>query len=211
MNDLNHKPVSSLAVCSMVFGLIAILGIAIPVFLFALLLSVPLGIAAIFSIRKHDLNGTLPSILGIVVAMVFAIGTPARHYLEYRFESPLGYQRLDFNSLIASGGIDLDKYLGESICLKGYPMIPRDWKESRLVGLTPDGNMFRGETLVVVEISLDEWQLKENQSISVSGTLVRFQGKGNSEYGPKYLLKQSTIRQCKTRYDLADFNSGWGC
>lgn len=97
-NEFVYRPLSSLAVCSLVLGLLSLIGIFLWIVLPVAILAVALGVVAILSIRKWqgEYTGTRVAIAGIAVATI-SLGAGAFVQANaYRNEVPTGFERISF-------------------------------------------------------------------------------------------------------------------
>ncbi len=106
-----YRPVSSLAVCSLVLGLLSLLGILLWMVIPVGLLAVLLGGIAILSIRrsKGEFTGTAVAITGIFFGIVtMASGTSVQIH-AFRHEVPAGFTRVSFIKDISAKDFVIDR------------------------------------------------------------------------------------------------------
>ena len=113
-DEFTYRPVSSLAVGSLVLGLLSLLGIVLWMMLPVGLLAVVLGVMAIFSIRrwKGEYTGTGVSIAGIIFGVITLIAGTAVQIYAFNHEVPAGYERKSFVKDISAKDFVYDRKLG---------------------------------------------------------------------------------------------------
>ena len=97
-NEFNYRPVSSLAVCSLVLGLLSLVGIFLWIMLPVAVLTVILGGIAILSIRrwKGEYTGTGVAVAGIFFGSVTLVAGTFVQIQAFQHEVPAGYTRISF-------------------------------------------------------------------------------------------------------------------
>jgi hypothetical protein len=97
-NEFDYHPVSSLAVCSLVLGLLSLVGIFLWIMLPVGLLAAVLGGIAIISIRRWqgEYSGTGVSIAGIFFGLTTMIAGSVVQVQAFQHEVPPGFQRISF-------------------------------------------------------------------------------------------------------------------
>jgi len=211
MADPSYSPVSSLALLSAALGITTVLGLLAPEFATIALPGIAVGFAALAAIRKYELSGRLFAKVGITTAVVFAIITPVWHVARFNTEALPGHERLDFASLATAKDQGLGHFLGKKVCLKGYTLPSNRPIDVTAFLMTPDGITRKPETAVPVQLtSGDAWHWHSG-AVAVSGTLVHNPDVNSDPKSPKFLLQQSSVRNSKTNFDLANRVPGDGC
>ncbi len=136
-----YRPLSSLAVCSLVLGLFSLLGIFLWMVIPVGLLAVVLGGIAIFSIRrlKGEYTGTGVAIAGILFGLITMAAGTAVQVNAFRHEVPAGYTRVSFIKDISAKDFVTDRkgrkphpeveaLVGKKIFFKGF-VYPTDQAE----------------------------------------------------------------------------------
>lgn len=137
-NEFNYRPVSSLAVCSLVLGLLSLIGIFLWIMLPVALLSVVLGGIAILSIRrwKGEYTGTGVAIAGIFFGSVTLVAGTLVQVHAFKHEVPEGYTRISFIKDISAKDFVTDRHgakvhpeveaiVGKKVFFKGF-VFPTD-------------------------------------------------------------------------------------
>ncbi len=133
-NEFNYRPVSSLAVCSLVLGLLSLLGIFLWIVLPVAILAVVLGGIAVLSIRrwKGEYTGTGVAIAGIFFGLTTLIAGTVVQVHAFQHEVPDGYQRVSFIKDISAKDLvrgrrgvakahpDVEALVGKKIFFKGF-------------------------------------------------------------------------------------------
>jgi len=140
-DEFTYRPVSSLAVCSLVLGLLSLIGIVLWMMLPVGLLAVVLGVIAIFSIRrwKGEYTGTGVSISGIILGVITLVAGTAVQIYAFNHEVPRGYDRISFIKDISAKDFvtdrhglkphpDVEALVGKKIFFKGF-VYPTDQYE----------------------------------------------------------------------------------
>ena len=143
-NEFNYRPVSSLAVCSLVLGLLSLVGIFLWIMLPVAVLTVILGGIAILSIRrwKGEYTGIGVAIAGIFFGSVTLVGGTYVQIQAFQHEVPAGYTRISFIKDISAKEFVTDRHgdkvnpevealVGKKVFFKGF-VFPTDER----VGLT---------------------------------------------------------------------------
>jgi hypothetical protein len=139
--EFMYRPVSSMAVCSLVLGLLSLLGIFLWMVIPVGLLAVLLGGIAILSIRrlKGEYTGTGVAITGILFGTVTMAAGTAVQVHAFRNEVPPGYTRVSFNKDISAKEFvtdrhgdkphpDVEALVGKRLFFKGF-VYPTDQME----------------------------------------------------------------------------------
>ena len=143
-NEFHYRPVSSLAVCTLVLGLLSLVGIFLWIMLPVALLTMVLGGIAILSIRRWqgEYTGTGVAIAGIFCgAVTLAAGTGVQVH-AFQNEVPAGFARISFIKDISAKPFvsdrhgakvnpDVEALAGKKVFFKGF-VYPTD----QHVGLT---------------------------------------------------------------------------
>ena len=143
-NEFHYRPVSSLAVCSLVLGLLSLVGIFLWIMLPVAVLTVILGGIAILSIRrwKGEYTGIGVAIAGIFFGSVTLVGGTYVQIQAFQHEVPAGYTRISFIKDISAKEFVTDRHgdkvnpevealVGKKVFFKGF-VFPTDER----VGLT---------------------------------------------------------------------------
>ena len=143
-NEFHYQPVSSLAVCSLVLGLLSLVGIFLWIMLPVAALTVVLGGIAVLSIRRWqgEYTGTGVAIAGMFFGTVtLAAGTMVQ-IQAFKNEVPPGFTRISFVKDISAKPFvsdyrgtkvnpEVEALVGKKVFFKGF-VYPTD----QLVGLT---------------------------------------------------------------------------
>lgn len=140
-NEFLYRPISSLAVCTLVLGLLSLIGVFLWMLIPVGALAVVLGVLAILSIRRWqgEYTGTGVAITGIVFGLVSVIcGTVVQVY-AFQHEVPAGYERISFIKDISAKDFvikrngqqphpDVEALVGKKVFFKGF-VYPTDQYE----------------------------------------------------------------------------------
>ncbi len=210
MTDPEYSPMSSLAIVSALLGFAGLLGLVAPEFALLALPGIATGLAASFAIRKYRLNGIRLARAGIALSLIFSLLTPVWHVTRFNSEALPGYERMDFSSLATADDQHLEPLIGKKVCLKGYA-IPNGMVAVSKFFLSPDGSIKNAKKLVIVELPEGtswDWQ---GGAIAVSGTLVRASTVNQDPKILRFVFRASSVRDSKTRFDLAPRAPWEGC
>jgi hypothetical protein len=143
-NEFHYRPVSSLAVCSLVLGLLSLVGIFLWIMLPVAVLTVILGGIAILSIRRWqgEYTGTGVAIAGIFFGAVTLLAGTGVQVHAFQHEVPPGFTRISFIKDISAKPFvsdrngakvnpDVEALVGQKVFFKGF-VYPTD----QYVGLT---------------------------------------------------------------------------
>lgn len=143
-NEFHYQPVSSLAVCSLVLGLLSLVGIFLWIMLPVAVLTVVLGGIAILSIRRWqgEFTGTGVAIAGIFFGVVTLVAGTMVQVHAFKHEVPDGFTRISFVNDISAKDFVSDRHgakvnpevaalVGKKVFFKGF-VFPTDQR----VGLT---------------------------------------------------------------------------
>ena len=132
-NEFHYRPVSSLAVCSLVLGLLSLLGIFLWPMLPVALLGVILGGIAILSIRRWqgEYTGTGVAIAGIFFGIAALVGGTLVQVHAFKHEVPEGFTRISFVKDISAKPFVSDRHgakvnpevvalVGKKVFFKGF-------------------------------------------------------------------------------------------
>ncbi len=132
-NEFHYRPVSSLAVCSLVLGLLSLIGIFLWIMLPVALLTVILGGIAILSIRRWqgEYTGTGVAIAGIFFGAVTLVAGTLVQVQAFQNEVPDGFARISFVKDISAKPFvsdhhgarvnpDVEALVGKKVFLKGF-------------------------------------------------------------------------------------------
>lgn len=132
-DEFNYRPVSSLAVCALVLGLLSLVGIFLWIMLPVGLLAIVLGAIAILSIRrwKGEYTGTGVAIAGILFGLVTLVAGTIVQINAFQHEVPEGYTRKSFvKDISAKEPVtnhrgtkvhpDVEALVGQKIFFKGF-------------------------------------------------------------------------------------------
>jgi hypothetical protein len=202
MQKTDYTPVSSTAVASAVCAALSVGGYLFPLLAMAALPAIVFGIIALVEIRKYGHIGRRLVTVGLPLSLTIAVGTAVLEAALYRSESPDGYRRVDFAR-------NLDEYVGERICLKGYG--PWDGSGESQFSLSFNGSYRDMKNVVIVELANgDTWESELN-GVAVSGRLERWPSIDDAEGLPRYILKDAVLRPSRTVYQLAPRSLADGC
>lgn len=128
-----YRPLSSMAVCSLVLGLFSLLGIFLWMVIPVGLLAVALGGIAIASIRrsKGEYTGTGVAIAGILFGIITMAAGTAVQVHAFNHEVPAGYTRVSFIKDISAKEFvidrkgekphpDVEALVGKKLFFKGF-------------------------------------------------------------------------------------------
>jgi len=137
-DEFSYRPVSSLAVCSLVLGLLSLVGIFLWMMLPVGLLAVILGGIAILSIRrwKGEYTGTGVAIFGILFGAVTLVAGTFVQIQAFKHEVPPGFERVSFIKDISAKEFvtdrhgqkphpDVEALVGKKLFFKGF-VFPTD-------------------------------------------------------------------------------------
>ena len=143
-NEFHYRPVSSLAVCSLVLGLLSLVGIFLWIMLPVAVLTVVLGGIAILSIRRWqgEYTGTGVAIAGIFFGAVTLVAGTGVQVHAFKHEVPPGFTRISFIKDISAKPFvsdrlgtkvnpDVEALVGKKVFFKGFV-----FPGSQYVGLT---------------------------------------------------------------------------
>jgi hypothetical protein len=207
-----YSRISSLAITSAVFGVIATFGLLAPEFAIFALPAIAIGFVALSAICKYDLCGRRIALLGIAYGVFFVLATPIWHVSRFGDEALSGYERLDFFSIAGKSADNLQPWLGCKVCLKGYAWRPSNSLELNQFVMSPDGDEDQPKSAVAVQLPPGEVWCWSHAALAVSGNLVKNPAHRYDANSPKYLLKLSAVRDSKTSYDIVGraTKSGFG-
>ena len=210
MSDPEYSPMSSLAVVSALLGFAGLLGLIAPEFTLLALPGIATGIAAGFGIRKYRLSGYRFARAGIALSLIFAFLTPVWHVTRFNSEALPEHERIDFSSLDIANDQNLEQLVGKRVCLKGYALVDARIEMSTFL-LSPDANYRKTEKAVIVELPSGTTWKWQHEAIAVSGTFIRVSTVDQGSQIPKFVFQTSSVRDSKTRFDLAQRVPGEGC
>lgn len=180
MLDLSYRRVSSLAIASAALGIVAFLSFVIPqLAVIVVPAALLLGGIGRRLIGRYEHCGAGWAGVGIVSAALICVSLPLSYVIAYRLEAPFSYTRLDFEKSTKGPDPQLDSFVGERICLKGY-ISPYHSEEDTSLVLMPHltESSFRVNKhsvgLVVQLPPGEKWKWTESR-IAVFGTLIRKQ------------------------------------
>lgn len=140
-DEYSYRPVSSLAVCSLVLGLLSLVGIFLWIMLPVGLLAIALGAIAILSIRrwKGEYTGTWVAITGIFFGSVTLMAGTVVQINAFQHEVPEGFTRISFVKDISAKDFvtnhrgtkvhpDVEALVGKKVFFKGF-VFPTDQYE----------------------------------------------------------------------------------
>lgn len=143
-NEFQYRPLSSLAVCSLVLGLLSLIGILLWIVLPVAVLAAALGVVAWMSIRKSagEYAGSGVAIAGIFFSLVTLSAGAYVQVDAYRHEVPAGFDRISFVRDISAKPLisgrmgskphaDVVSLVGKKVFFKGF-VYPTD----QVTGLT---------------------------------------------------------------------------
>ena len=128
-NEFMYRSVSKAAVASMVFAALgALTAFLAQVFVLLPALGVGFGFVALANFRRFpdELIGKRLAKIGLVVSLVFLIGSFGYHSYVYATEVPEGYQRISYSELRPNRRTPLpfsekaEEFDGKKVFLKGY-------------------------------------------------------------------------------------------
>lgn len=132
-NEFVYRPLSSLAVCSLVLGLLSLIGIFLWIVLPVAVLALALGVIALLSIRKWrgEYTGNGVAITGIVFSVISMSAGAYVQVNAYRHEVPAGFNRISFVRDISAKQFvtgrkgtqvnpDVESLVGKKIFFKGF-------------------------------------------------------------------------------------------
>jgi len=207
---MNYSHFSSLAVVSVVCGVASAFGLLVPEIAAITLIGVATGAVALRSIRKYELSGRGIAVFGMAVSLFFMVITPVWHAAWFCSESPKGYTRVDFLSLTKENQRGFESFVGENICLKGYPY-PAPSAVAEFV-FSSNGMTKTFDNMIIVQLPVGEtWRWQSEAPLAVSGTLVVNPAAAADPVQPRFRLTNSKIRPSCTRFQLANLVSNRGC
>jgi len=157
------------------------------------IVGVSTGWVALNAIRRYELGGAMLARFGLIASVVFGIAGPLNEYVAYRLEVPSGYLRVNFEMAMTKDSAEpLDLYVGEKVSLKGYELYGRG-VEGQFY-LVPHVSRSFGDVVsgVVVELPPGQTWKRNDNRLTVSGTLVRT--KRRSESPSTFKLTQAVVR-----------------
>ncbi len=132
-DEFNYRPVSSLAVCALVLGLLSLVGIFLWIMLPVGLLAIVLGAIAIVSIRrwKGEYTGTGVAIAGIFFGLTTLVAGTIVQINAFQHEVPEGFTRISFVKDISAKNFvtnhrgtklhpDVEALVGQKVFFKGF-------------------------------------------------------------------------------------------
>ena len=218
-NEFDYRPVSSLAVCALVLGLLSLVGIFLWIMLPVGLLAVVLGAIALVSIRrwKGEYTGTGVAIAGIFFGLTTMIAGTAVQIHAFRNEVPKGYERISFVNDISAKAFVIDRkgmkpnpdvlaLAGKKIFFKGFVFPTQEY-----VGLTSflilkDSNecCFGGKPKLTDKIGC---KMQDGKTcnymagrVSVAGTFRINPEYDGSDEKSLYLLETEIVTQSKSDF-----------
>jgi len=136
-NEFVYRPLSSLAVCSLVLGLLSLVGIFLWIVLPVAVLVLALGGIALLSIRKWqgEYTGNGVAITGMLVSTIALAAGAYVQVNAYRHEVPSGFNRISFVRDISSKQFvtgrkgtqvnpEVAELVGKKIFFKGFVYPP---------------------------------------------------------------------------------------
>lgn len=208
MNDASYTPISRAAVASVVLALLSLGG---AVFHPLALLAVPgvvFGFVALHETKKYATGGRRVALCGLTLSALIGIGGPLLEVSFYRSEAPAGYRRLSHPDNL--GESELDQYIGENVCLKGYALPVGETEVSRFL-LTCNGYSRDPRNPVVVELADGRLWEMEYGGVAVSGRMELLPTREDDPDMPRYVLRDAIVRPSRTIYQLAARDTSDGC
>lgn len=202
MKEQEYKPVSSMAIISLVGSIAGLVSfIAAPMLTIAII-SLAIGAASFFQIRRRVMSGTKPAILSISLSIMTLIFAPIWHMHLFNSESFSGYIRIDLAAMGIEqfGKSDLDQYANNKICLKGYMVPTGKFRSLQTFQLSSNGDVTKPESTITITISTNLIDYR-HAPMAVSGTLtVNPDAKDPAQ---RYFLTADSIRPCYSSRGLA--------
>jgi hypothetical protein len=231
-DDLLNRPLSVLAVLT-VIGAAAGLGAFIhPVACAASLCSLCFGILALSQVRRYEYSRSSRFLMtgGLSISVMSLIAAPAWHLLLYQSEASPGYQRVTFDELFTRTAESDDSYAprdvrptrllfddsaggfdGEQICVKGYVYPTRQFDGLTEFLLTANGSGQHERYVGVVLTSGTSWDWTKD-GVAVSGLLeLNPAYTTGSTLGVRYILKDASVRPARTLYGMEFRSRDGGC
>lgn len=127
-NEFGYRSVSKSAVACFVFAVLGMTSWMAPVFVILPMMGAALGIVALVNFHRFpdELIGRAVAKIGLVVSLIFLVGSTGMHFYVYSTEVPDGYRRIAYSDLRPNDRTDLpfsEKALaldGKKVFLKGY-------------------------------------------------------------------------------------------
>lgn len=212
MNDVDYRPVSRLAVASLIGGLISLAAFFEPALLALAAVAMILAVAARRAIQRYQLLGTRAVVGSWYVAVTIVVLAPSWHLGHfwqrtnlYESEAQPNHRRLDFADLVTGDKNRLEAYENQRICLKGYFVDGDEQVAWPAQKFSATGDPKDQRAILVIPPS--RWKWNEGP-VAVSG-LLRID-RSIASGGRRYILHAAAIRESKTMIDLAQRKSGFG-
>jgi hypothetical protein len=202
MKEHAYAPVSLAAVGCLAFAVLALGGF---VYLPLTAFTVPAFVFALIGVRgkkMYGLAGRRLAQFGLPLSLAIAAGAPLYDAWQFRSEAPAGYRRLSFSN-------DLDNYVGQQICLKGYALLTGDTAVDRFV-ITDDGYSRDPNNPILVELPDGRLWEMTTDGVAVSGRFERLPPSDDDRY-PRYVLRDAVVRPSRTLYQIGGRDTSEGC
>lgn len=221
-NEFDYRPVSTLAIGSLVLGLASLLGIFLWVLMPLGLLAIALGFIALATIQKWkgQYAGSGVAITGIVMGGICLLAGGYVQVTAYRNEVPAGFRRVSFSREISTPSLlnavvnnkiqpapAIEELLGKKIFFKGfvYPTGQDTGITSFLLLKDSEECCFGGDPAVtdMVRCDLPEGAYIHymNGRVSVAGTFKMNPGyKGGGKLQAMYLLDCEMVTRSQSDF-----------
>lgn len=195
---IEYRPVSALAIVSLSFAAIAVLGVVFPEAAFVAIPGVLAGIVGLRGIRRYQHGGRTVARVGIAACLLVFVLTQSWHFVLYSSEAAPGATRLDFQAVGTSKDRGFGQHLGQLVCIKGYPI--SNGRVFVMWAKRGTGNFgYRNESpAMLVFLSPDatwNWSGWNGEPVAVSGTL-EVNPHRDDPVNPEYCLRRATVRRC---------------
>lgn len=219
-NEFAYRPVSTLAVSSLVLGLLSLIGIVLWIVLPVAILALALGFLGLMSIRRWqgEYTGKGVALAGIFFSSISLAGGTYVQVNAYRHEVPAGFQRISFVRDISAKPFvtgrrgskvnpDVEGLIGKKIFFKGfvYPTDQQTGLTSFLILKDSDQCCFGGKPKLTDMVGCVMHGGKTcdylNGRVSVAGTFkLNPEYTGQSELDPLYMLDCEIVERSKSEF-----------
>lgn len=212
-SSVQGRRCSWLTLLSISCALLTSVGIWVPELLFAGIIGLLVGIAALRSCGGRRVSAALAG-CAVAASSSMAIAGGLWHLACYRSEAPPGVLRVNFSEAFddsSSAGPRVPELIGQTICLKGYA-----YPTGQVSGLdcflfSPNGSARNMEqALGVILREGDLWNWDANPLV-VTGQLIENPRSHGHRFEPMYLLKDATVTSSRTPLGVASRSHESGC
>ena len=205
MTTARYKPISRLAVGSLVTAFIGTMAFVFAPLVAAAAFAIPMGVLAFRAARKYELGGRNLALVATAIATLCVLLAPVWHRYLYASETLPGYARVPLDLEDTS---TLDSLDGKRLCVKGYSFYFGGDPEVRSFLLSPDGNNCKKDAAITVLVP-SSWH-QEYDPIAVSGVLRVDTSVADPR--KRYTLSAVKVSTATTSDKLSPRSTqGWGC